>query len=319
MKRWAKKQAGFTIVELLIVVVVIAILAAITIVAYNGIQNRAKQSALQENAKQAATKLHLYSVTANETYPDPSAFLSTTGLSSDTTTTYTYIPSTDRKNYCVSATNAQNTSLSYAVTSRSGGAIPGQCVTNYVQNPNFEAAVVPWSYSSASSLTARSTDWAASGSYSLRVTPSTSSADTFASVGGQSNLINLTPGEVYTVTATSRLAAAQTGVSDGRARRVVVYSWTGATASSLPSSTAMANAVGSAGHSATFTVPLSATGIDVRLYSGATNSADNSIYWDNVMITKGSDAVQYGDGSSTGWFWDGTTNASMSIGPASLQ
>lgn len=38
---WAK-QKGFTIVELLIVIVVIGILAAITIVAYNGIQDRAK-------------------------------------------------------------------------------------------------------------------------------------------------------------------------------------------------------------------------------------------------------------------------------------
>ena len=39
--KWAK-QKGFTIVELLIVIVVIAILAAITIVSYNGIQTRAK-------------------------------------------------------------------------------------------------------------------------------------------------------------------------------------------------------------------------------------------------------------------------------------
>lgn len=38
---WAKQKA-FTIVELLIVIVVIAILAAISIVAYNGIQDRAK-------------------------------------------------------------------------------------------------------------------------------------------------------------------------------------------------------------------------------------------------------------------------------------
>lgn len=35
---FTEKQYGFTIVELLIVVVVIAILAAITIVAYTGIQ-----------------------------------------------------------------------------------------------------------------------------------------------------------------------------------------------------------------------------------------------------------------------------------------
>lgn len=37
-----KTMSGFTIVELLIVIVVIAILATISVVAYNGIQNRAK-------------------------------------------------------------------------------------------------------------------------------------------------------------------------------------------------------------------------------------------------------------------------------------
>lgn len=41
-----QRKTGFTIVELLIVIVVIAILAAISIVAYNGIQNRAKNSQL---------------------------------------------------------------------------------------------------------------------------------------------------------------------------------------------------------------------------------------------------------------------------------
>ena len=50
------KSRGFTIVELLIVIVVIAILAAITIVAYNGIQNRAKASAAQELANQVVKK-----------------------------------------------------------------------------------------------------------------------------------------------------------------------------------------------------------------------------------------------------------------------
>ena len=44
---WAQKQKGFTIVELLIVIVVIAILAAITVVAFNGIQDRARLSKMK--------------------------------------------------------------------------------------------------------------------------------------------------------------------------------------------------------------------------------------------------------------------------------
>ncbi len=50
---WANKSRGFTIVELLIVVVVIAILAAITIVSYNGISRQAKNSALQSDIASA--------------------------------------------------------------------------------------------------------------------------------------------------------------------------------------------------------------------------------------------------------------------------
>ncbi len=59
MKPWAK-QTGFTIVELLIVIVVIAILAAITIVAYNGIQSRANDSAVQSDLTNLSKKVSLY-------------------------------------------------------------------------------------------------------------------------------------------------------------------------------------------------------------------------------------------------------------------
>lgn len=48
--RLKAKQSGFTIVELLIVIVVIGILAAITIVAYSGITNRANTVKAQTNA-----------------------------------------------------------------------------------------------------------------------------------------------------------------------------------------------------------------------------------------------------------------------------
>ena len=53
---------GFTIVELLIVIVVIAILAAISIVAYNGIQERARDSQRKSDLSAIAKAMSLYKV-----------------------------------------------------------------------------------------------------------------------------------------------------------------------------------------------------------------------------------------------------------------
>lgn len=61
-------QPAFTIVELLIVIVVIAILAAITIVAYNGIQDRARATALKSDLSQVSKQLKLFQVEAGR-YP----------------------------------------------------------------------------------------------------------------------------------------------------------------------------------------------------------------------------------------------------------
>lgn len=61
-------QTGFTLVELLIVIVVIAILAAISVVAYNGIQNRAKTSAGQNLMDTVSKKAEAFN-TLTGTYP----------------------------------------------------------------------------------------------------------------------------------------------------------------------------------------------------------------------------------------------------------
>jgi uncharacterized protein (TIGR02145 family)/prepilin-type N-terminal cleavage/methylation domain-containing protein len=52
--------AGFTIVELLVVIVVIGILAAISVVSYNGITQRAKTAVLESDLNNAKTTLQLY-------------------------------------------------------------------------------------------------------------------------------------------------------------------------------------------------------------------------------------------------------------------
>ncbi|HSW90806.1 MAG TPA: prepilin-type N-terminal cleavage/methylation domain-containing protein [Candidatus Saccharimonadales bacterium] len=66
--RYDSRSLGFTIVELLIVIVIITILAAITIISYNGIQNRAKDAALNDQIQKLQNAVELYN-TANGSYP----------------------------------------------------------------------------------------------------------------------------------------------------------------------------------------------------------------------------------------------------------
>lgn len=77
-------QRGFTLVELLIVIVIIAILAAITIVAYNGIQARARDAARVQALQQVETALAAY-YTDNGQYP-VSGGSTITGITSWNTT-----------------------------------------------------------------------------------------------------------------------------------------------------------------------------------------------------------------------------------------
>lgn len=74
-----QKQRGFTIVELLIVIVVIAILAAISIAAYRGIQNRANDTAVMNDLSMLSKKIKAFRV-VNERYPRGSTDLETMGL-----------------------------------------------------------------------------------------------------------------------------------------------------------------------------------------------------------------------------------------------
>jgi len=93
-----QKQSGFTIVELLIVVVVIAILAAITIVAYNGIRQRATNSAMQSELSQLVKKVESYKVTSSSSaYPVDQA---TAGIPASSSGTLSYFYSSSPDSFC---------------------------------------------------------------------------------------------------------------------------------------------------------------------------------------------------------------------------
>ncbi len=59
MNRTKTSSTGFTIVELLIVIVVIGVLAAITVVAFNGVQDRAQQSKIDSDIATIVKAVHL--------------------------------------------------------------------------------------------------------------------------------------------------------------------------------------------------------------------------------------------------------------------
>lgn len=99
-----KRSRGFTIIELLIVIVIIAILAAITLVAYNSVQSRAKTSAVEAALSQVDRKVKIYQ-TENGAYP---ASLSDADVGTSSTISYQY----------------QSTSSSYCVTAMIDGAFP---------------------------------------------------------------------------------------------------------------------------------------------------------------------------------------------------
>ena len=63
------KNQGFTLVELLIVIVIIAILTVVSLVAYNGLQNQAKTSAAKSTVDAVAKKAELYN-TEEGKYPE---------------------------------------------------------------------------------------------------------------------------------------------------------------------------------------------------------------------------------------------------------
>jgi prepilin-type N-terminal cleavage/methylation domain-containing protein len=306
---------GFTIVELLIVIVIIAILAVITLVAFNGVQSRARASSLTTSLNQAKKKLDLYKVD-NGTYP-LTGNLTAAGLTNSTNTFYQYV--SDGTTYCITASNAGTSYNATGTTSPASGACSGQVdggmITNLAQNPGAESnvgwnannsSVVPMSFTSAVKR---------SGNQSVE-SHSTAANTSLLSLYGTGaitgNGIPVTEGKTYT-SSVYGMANVPYRIRTSYSYRVSGV-WQGAVYTSYTN-----GIVGDWTRVIqTSSAPVGSDMVRVALFIEALSSqpANTSAWADDLMLVEGSSAYGYADGSSASWSWNGTPNNSSSTGPA---
>lgn len=315
--KWAKNKSGFTIVELLIVVVVIAVLAAITIVAFNGITQRAKDSASQSVASQAGKRIQASAIENAETYPSASGVdgidnLSNLGIVNSGTTSYQYSAnnSSNPKTFCLTATKD---SLSYYTSSTSLsptlGACPGHGVngvppiTNLLTNTGSELNTT--NLQNIGSVPDRTVGRvpvgdAREGGYVFRLTIGPSGG-----VAGYGSLSGSVPVGRYT---------GSLWIRSNKAISVNPYFEGSATRTNVSSQGATLTPGVWARIWQTVDVTVAGT-LKVGFLSGSTIVQNDYVDIDAFMLTSGPTLYGFADGATASWAWNGTAGAATSTGP----
>lgn len=126
----SKISPGFTIVELLIVIVVVAILAAITIVSYSGIRERAERAAVESALSTAAKKMELFAIHNGEVYPSSIPSEGEAEKNVDLSLSQT----DSNQSFCINGTY-KDTSITMHIDSRKGSIAEGSCSGEVIADP----------------------------------------------------------------------------------------------------------------------------------------------------------------------------------------
>ena len=150
-KKWA--NAGFTIIELIVVIIVISILTAMTVATYIGVKNRSYDTSIQADLKSVAAGLKAYKANTGN-YPTTSTQLSTMQDGNGNVVTAA-VPKVSHDGYDATSpsTTGDNVVRNLLICIRSGGTDPEFGIASYAKSGNV------WFYTSNGGLTQNTQGW----------------------------------------------------------------------------------------------------------------------------------------------------------------
>lgn len=316
MRAAIQNKKGFTIVELMVVVVVVGILAGIVAVSYNSWRTTTAQNEVKSNLNGVFSAMESARTFSNSF---PLSIPSTISAGQNVTLTYTR---GNASSFCITGTSTAVPSVVYYADSSFDKEVrQGSCpalITNLATNPSVDVNGNLWAArwygaGGGSGTTALTASARYDGINGYRKTWTVAG-------GGQDIGFNYTQpvvaGKTYAFSAYIR-ASVVTG------HRAIVQWRDGANATissvtpaevSIPANTWQRL-------SATGTAPANAVSA-VFIWgpypgSGApTAIVGQTVDFDALMVTEGSTVYNYADGDSAHWSWNGTPNASTSTGLA---
>ncbi len=304
---------GFTILELLVVVAVIGVLAAVSVMAFTGLQRRANESAAATAIENAAKKLDVYKVT-NRFYPNS---LNDAEVQDYNSTSYQYTLRNDGLYYCLTATTSKTSMFGNSIsTEPERGGCPGHGVDgvppvyNLATNPSMEYGNLGangWSFIAATSYAGNINSvkpMLGSKSAEIKVTTTTSAESYLVA-----NVAVPKAGTYYVKASVYKSSASATrsgGTCTGGGKDMMISAAPNVTYGCYDTALSAWRQV-----KASVVAP-SAGVIQVRFYPPI--SGTSTMYVDGLMVSD-SDS-NYADGNTNGWIWTGEVDNSTSVGLA---
>lgn len=312
-------QRGFTIIEILVVIMVIAILTALTIVSYTAVTDQAKKQTVKTDAQAIAAQIGKYKADKGSYPTDLSTLPDNRGISS----TFQYTYDATAGSYCVTASvKGASAYIKSGSSLTQEGGCPGHGVkgegpaTNYAYNPGAEVNAGWLSNSGTAYPRVLDTSVKRSGAQSIKAAPTATNVTLLSlyAAGGSTGNGNVPPSQeagTYTHSVYFKSDVAHYGK--------LGISWRvgGVWATTIYAS----NVTGTAGEwtrvSQTYTIPQNVEFVRsiINVYGTSSQPAGTPAWADDYIVEKGSESSGYADGSSENWLWSGAVNNSSSYGP----